>query len=328
MDPRQPLTPRPASEGVLAQRAATPARWRWRLPRQSIGYLFIAPAIIFLLLVVAYPIFTTVRMSVFERNYREKTTTFVGFDHYEKALEDKVFWDSLQNTVTYTAGSVVFHVLIGGFFALLLNESWGSGTFRNLMRGLLILPWLFSMAASALIWSLLYQAISPLNYLITQSGLSSEPIAFVGDPNIALWSLVAVNVWKYFPFYMIMILGGLQSIPPELYDAAHVDGAGRLQRFRFITMPLLRPVLISLITIDFITTFGVFDIVKLMTNGGPFRATQTAAFYVWQKGLRDVNFGYGSAMSVIMLIIVGAFTLVYLRVTQKQAVYGDKSTAI
>jgi len=320
--------PRPASEGVLAQRAATPARWRWRLPRQSIGYLFIAPAIIFLLLVVAYPIFTTVRMSVFERNYREKTTTFVGFDHYEKALEDKVFWDSLQNTVTYTAGSVVFHVLIGGFFALLLNESWGSGTFRNLMRGLLILPWLFSMAASALIWSLLYQAISPLNYLITQSGLSSEPIAFVGDPNIALWSLVAVNVWKYFPFYMIMILGGLQSIPPELYDAAHVDGAGRLQRFRFITMPLLRPVLISLITIDFITTFGVFDIVKLMTNGGPFRATQTAAFYVWQKGLRDVNFGYGSAMSVIMLIIVGAFTLVYLRVTQKQAVYGDKSTAI
>lgn len=320
--------PRPASEGVLAQRAATPARWRWRLPRQSIGYLFIAPAIIFLLLVVAYPIFTTVRMSVFERNYREKTTTFVGFDHYEKALEDKVFWDSLQNTVTYTAGSVVFHVLIGGFFALLLNESWGSGTFRNLMRGLLILPWLFSMAASALIWSLLYQAISPLNYLITESGLSSEPIAFVGDPNIALWSLVAVNVWKYFPFYMIMILGGLQSIPPELYDAAHVDGAGRLQRFRFITMPLLRPVLISLITIDFITTFGVFDIVKLMTNGGPFRATQTAAFYVWQKGLRDVNFGYGSAMSVIMLIIVGAFTLVYLRVTQKQAVYGDKSTAI
>ncbi len=320
--------PRPASEGVLAQRAATPARWRWRLPRQSIGYLFIAPAIIFLLLVVAYPIFTTVRMSVFERNYREKTTTFVGFDHYEKALEDKVFWDSLQNTVTYTAGSVVFHVLIGGFFALLLNESWGSGTFRNLMRGLLILPWLFSMAASALIWSLLYQAISPLNYLITQSGLSSEPIAFVGDPNIALWSLVAVNVWKYFPFYMIMILGGLQSIPPELYDAAHVDGAGRLQRFRFITMPLLRPVLISLITIDFITTFGVFDIVKLMTNGGPFRATQTAAFYVWQKGLRDVNFGYGSAMSVIMLIIVGAFTLVYLRITQKQAVYGDKSTAI
>ena len=150
----------------------------------------------------------------------------------------------------------------------------------------------------------------------------------MGDPNIALWSLVAVNVWKYFPFYMIMILGGLQSIPPELYDAAHVDGAGRLQRFRFITMPLLRPVLISLITIDFITTFGVFDIVKLMTNGGPFRATQTAAFYVWQKGLRDVNFGYGSAMSVIMLIIVGAFTLVYLRVTQKQAVYGDKSTAI
>lgn len=328
MNPRQPLTPPPGPDGMVARRAIALYSARWRLPRQSIGYLFIAPAIIFLLLVVAYPIFTTVRMSMLERNYREKTTTFVGFDHYERAFNDKIFWDSLQNTVTYTVGSVVFHILIGGFFALLLNESWGSSAFRDLMRGLLILPWLFSMAASALIWSLLYQAISPLNYLITEIGLSSKPVAFLGDPDIAIWSLVAVNVWKYFPFYMIMILGGLQSIPPDLYDAAHVDGAGRLQRFRFVTLPLLRPVLISLITIDFITTFGVFDIVKLMTNGGPFRATQTAAFYVWQKGLRDVNFGYGSAMSVIMLIIVGVFTLIYLRVTQKQAVYGDKTTAI
>jgi multiple sugar transport system permease protein len=208
------------SPEVLAQQEGTPVSSGWKLPRQTIGYLFVAPAIVFLLLVVAYPLFSTVRMSVVERNYREKTTTFVGLDNYNRALHDPVFWDSLGNTVTYTIGSVVFHVLIGGFFALLLNENWGAPTLRNMVRGLLILPWLFSMAASALIWSLLYQAVSPINHLLTVSGLSSKPVAFLGDPDIAIWSLVAVNVWKYFPFYMIMILGGLQSIPPELYDAA------------------------------------------------------------------------------------------------------------
>lgn len=309
--------------------AGMSARREWRLPRQTIGYLFVAPAIIFLLLVIAYPLFTTMRLSFEEVVVRTRTTSFVGLQNYAKLLEDDIFWESMKNTILYTIGSTVLHLLVGGFFALLLNEKWASTRVRNFTRGLLILPWLFSMAASALMWALLYNTFGPLNYLITASGLSAQPVDFLGDRNIVLWSLIFINVWKSFPFYMVMILGGLQSIPLDLYDSAHVDGASRIQRFWFITLPLLRPVLVAISAIDFITTFSVFDIVKLMTNGGPFRVTTTTAFYVWQTGFRDVNFGYGSAISVVMLVLLGIGTLIYLRVvSQRQPVYGDTTTGI
>ena len=225
----------------------------------------------------------------------------------------------MENTLVYTIGSVIFHALVGGFLALLLNERFAPVRVRNIARGLLILPWLFSLAASALIWALLYQPAGPLNHILQVVGIAAKPIDFLGDPHVAIWSLVIVNVWKYYPFYMVIILGSLQSIPSELYEAARVDGAGRLQRFRYVTLPMLRRSLIAITTIDFITTFGVFDIVKLMTNGGPFRSTQTAAYYIWQVGLRDVNFGYGSAISVVMLVFVGAVTVIYLRLTSEKS---------
>ena len=313
--------------GTVALRQ--PSHHRQWLPKQTLGYLFIAPALIFLILVIAYPLLTTVKLSFEEVVRRTRTTEFVGLQNYAELLEDEIFWESMKNTVIYTVGSTVLHLLVGGFFALLLNEKWAMTPVRNFARGLLILPWLFSMAASGLMWALLYSPFGPLNYLLTSSGLFQEPVDFLGDRNIVLWSLVFINVWKSFPFYMVMILGGLQSIPIDLYDAAHVDGASRLQRFRFVTLPMLRSVLVAITAIDFITTFSVFDIVKLITNGGPFRVTTTTAFYVWQTGFRDVNFGYGSAISVVMLVVLGVGTLIYLRVVSaRQAVYSDNSTAI
>jgi multiple sugar transport system permease protein len=141
--------------------------------------------------------------------------------------------------------------------------------------------------------------------------------------------LVLVNVWKTFPFYMVLLLGGLQAIPSELYEAGVVDGANRLQRFRHITMPLLRPVILAISTIDIITTAGHFDLVKLMTRGGPVRTTETIAYYIWQTGFRDVNFGYGAAISVAMVIVLSIGVLIYLRVfTARGQIYGDTTTTL
>ena len=277
------------------------------------GYLFIAPAAIFLGAVIVYPLLTTIVGSFLEFAPRQGPARYVGLEHYRRLVGDGIFWLSMWNTLLYTIGSVIFHALVGGFLALLLNEPFAPSRVRNVARGLFILPWLFSLAASALIWALLYQPAGPINYLLQAIGIIVSPIDFLGDPDFALWSLVAVNVWKYFPFYMVIILGNLQSIPFELYEAARMDGAGRVQRFWFVTLPMLRRSLIAITTIDFITTFGVFDIVKLMTNGGPFRRTQTAAYYIWQVGLRDVNFGYGSAISVVMLAVVASVSAVYLK---------------
>jgi multiple sugar transport system permease protein len=308
------------------QSTATTARVRWRLPRHVAGYLFIAPAIIYLLLAIGFPLFTTIRTSFIEFDAREKTETFIGLQNYAELMEDERFWGSMKNTIVFTLSSTFFHVLVGSVLALLLNEKWASSPVRNFTRGLLILPWLFSLAASALMWGLLYQPLGPLNFLLIESGLVSDPVDFLGDRSLAIWSLIFVNVWKFFPFYMVMILGGLQSIPLDLYDAAHVDGAGRFQRLRFITLPLLSPVIVAVTAIDLITTFTVFDIVKIMTNGGPLRTTETAAYYIWQIGYRDVNFGYGSAASVVMLVIIGAATFVYLRLVPRSQFGDDRTT--
>lgn len=301
-------------------------RHKFRSDSSFTGYLFIAPAVIFLALMIAYPLLSTLRMSLFDVDFRSKTSTFVGLHFYGEVLTDSIFWSSLKNTVLYTFGSVVLHVLLGGGLALLLNERWAPMQIRNVFRGLFIIPWLFSVAASALIWALLYQPVGPLNHLLVTFGVAQEPIDFLGNRNIALWALVFVNVWKYFPFHLIVILGNLQTIPLDLYEAAWVDGANRLRRFRHITLPMMRPSLVALIAIDIISTFGVFDIVKLMTNGGPYRSTQTVAYYLWQVGLRDVNFGFGSAISIIMLVFSAVITLTFLRLALPRDKADDSRT--
>lgn len=286
-------------------------RRRDRIPLE--GLLFIAPAMLFILAVITLPILETVRTSFTEFNYRERVTEYVGWAHYSEILSDRLFWLSLKNTLVFAVGSTIGHVVIGTALAVLLTARWASARVRNIVRGLLILPWLFSLAAAALIWGLIYDPYGPLNAVIVAAGLSAEPIDILGEPTNAMTALIVINIWKFYPFYMVMILGGLQSIPDELYEAARLDGATALQQFRFVTLPMLRPVLIAATTIDMITTFATFDLVKIMTNGGPQRATQTLALYIYETGFRDVNLGYGAAMAIANLIIMMALTLIYLR---------------
>ena len=297
-------------------------RRRWQWPRQATGYLMIAPAIIFLLLVILHPLFEVFRLSFFEfTGLRDQTATFVGLKNFVSLLDARIYWISMKNTLIFVIATEVLHALIGLLFALALHQHWPSNRLRNLVRGLLILPWLFSMAAAGLVWALLLNALGPVNYLLVASGILERAIDFLGDRDTALWALIAVNVWKSYPFYMIMLLGGLQTIPPDLYAAAKVDGAGRWQRFSFITLPLMRSILVATTAIDFITTFGVFDLVRTLTNGGPARATITLGYYTWLVGFRDVDFGYGAAISVWMLIIMSVAMWFYLRLG-REMIYG------
>jgi multiple sugar transport system permease protein len=289
------------------------------VPRNLAGYLHIAPALVFLALVIAVPIVSTVGLSFQEIDPRTKSAEFVGLANYVELARDRLFWWSFLNSLIFAVASTLGHAAVGIICALLLVARWATPAIRNLVRGLLILPWLFSLAAAGLIWGLLYQPTGPVNYLLMASGLIGQPIDFFGDPRLAIWSLIFINVWKAYPFYMVMILGALQSIPEELGEAAKIDGANGLQRFWHVTLPMLKPVLIASTAIDMITTVTTFDLVKIMTNGGPMRSTQTLAFYIWQAGFRDVNFGYGAAMSVVMLLTLAIATLLYLRVARGRA---------
>jgi multiple sugar transport system permease protein len=272
--------------------------------------------ILYLIATAIYPIITVIGMGL--QDVKNGVWHFVGVAHYTKILSDYIWWNAVWNTSIFTVASVVLQLSIGLAFALLLHEVWFSQWLRNIMRGALILPWVFSTAAAALMWSLLYDPYGLLNYLWTGVLHVNRPIDFLGDPHLALASIIFVNTWKSYPFYMIALLGGLQNIPPELYDAAKVDGASGWQRFWAVTLPQLRGVLVALSTLDIITTFGHVDLVNMLTQGGPGRATETVAFYIYRTGLMDGNLTEGAAASTIMLLLLTVITQIYLRVLQRR----------
>jgi multiple sugar transport system permease protein len=294
----------------------SPARARRRFPRYAAGYAFVAPLLVYLAGTAVYPILNVVGMSV--RDVAAGHWYFAGFAVYQQVLRDPIFWNAFRNTSIFTVASTVAHLALGMAFALLLHQVWFSRALRNVARGALILPWVFSTAAAGLMWSLLYHPFGLLNYLAVGILGRPQPLEFLGDPKIALASVIAVNVWKSYPFYMVAILGELQMIPVDLFDAAKVDGAGGWQRFSHVTLPQLRGVLIAISTIDIITTFGHVDLINILTRGGPGRATETVAFHVYRTALLDGNLPKGSAISTIMLIVLALFTWFYLRVLARR----------
>jgi multiple sugar transport system permease protein len=278
------------------------------------GFLFIAPAIIFLLVVVIYPLF-----KVFEYSFQEYTAqssfTFAGLNQYKRLFSDELFWISIKNTFLFTIGTIILDLSLSWGIALLLNVKWPNTKTRNFFRGALLLPFLFSAPASALLWGILYQPLGFLNYIIEQ--LSGTTISFLGDTRYALLSVLWVNVWKNFPLIMILVLGGLQSIPRNLYEAAAIDGANPIQRFWHVTLPQMRSLMMTIILIDFATTFIHFDLVWTMTKGGPLRTTYLISFFLYQRGMKAFKFGYASAIGVVTALIisacVGAYLFIYSR---------------
>lgn len=287
------------------------------------GYFFVGPAILFFLFVSIFPLLRTLQMSL--TDVEAGVPQFVGIQHYAELVKDPWFWNSLSNVLVFTFASVILHISIGMGLALLLNEDWFNTTLRNFMRGLLILPWVFSTASAGLMWTLLYHPFGLLNYMWVGILGQEVPIEFLAKPGLAMASVVAVNTWKSYPFYMIIILGGLQAIPPELYEAAKVDGANAWKRFWHVTLPQLRPILIAISTIDIITTVGHVDLIRMLTRGGPLRSTETVAYYIYKTALLDGNLGYGAAVSTLMLIMLAILIIIYMRLLSRGSEAGETS---
>jgi len=284
------------------------------------GFFFIAPAIIFLLFIIVYPLFTVFRYS-FQEYSPHHSFVFVGLKQYRSLFADELFWISIKNTFLFTIGTIVLDLAISWGIALLLNARWPHFKIRNFFRGALLLPFLFSAPAAALLWGILYQPLGPLNYVIEQ--FFGTTISFLGDSRWALLSVLWVNVWKNFPLIMILILGGLQSIPQNLYEAARIDGASRVQSFWHITLPQMRSLMMTIIVIDFATTFIHFDLVWTMTKGGPLRSTHLISFFLYQRGMQAFKFGYASAIGVVTALIIsvcmGAYIILYYKRIEAQA---------
>jgi len=285
------------------------------------GYLYIAPALILLIAIIIYPVSRVIILSFSNYDLQSHATSFAGMKYYAAIMDDSWFWSSLGNTLIFTISSIVLHLMIAFPLALILNYDWKIKWLRSIFRGFWILPWLFATATAALMWGILFHPFGIINYYLLSIGLVKTTFNFLGNTSIALCSLILINVWRTFPIYMVLILGALQSIPKDLNEAAKIDGATGLKITLHITLPLITPTLLTIITLDFVTSFGHFDLVRLMTGGGPLRATETLGYYIYRVGLKSVNFPYASALSTVMFILLAIFAFIYIKLYIKSSNY-------
>lgn len=279
---------------------------------QYLGYLFVAPMLIFLLLIVLFPLGSVFFTSL----YRESglNVRFVGMGNYTRLLEDELFWNSLRVSLAFTVLCVTLHVAIGMPIALFLNQvRRGQAALRLAMMA----PWMMAPVIGAIIWVwILDPHFGVLNHLLQRLGLVHEYQAWLADPSLAFAAVVAVDTWRGFPFIMLIILAGLQAVPKDEYEAASIDGAGALARFRYITLPNLRYILIVATTLDIINTIRTFDIIAVMTRGGPINATEVLPVLVYNTAFLSNRFGPAAAIGVVLLLILLIFSTIYILVLQ------------
>ena len=274
------------------------------------GYAFIAPAIGLIILVLGLPMLI-VFLTSFTRFKPIFDFTWIGLDNYLSILSRKEFWIATKNTFVFSIFSVVFHLLLGMGTALLLNRKFKG---RKIIRILFLLPWLLSYVVGAITWKwMLNGSYGIFNEIILRLGFIDSYRAWLGDPSAAMIFVIVANVWKQFPFVMLMLIAGLQSIPQEQYEAAWMDGANSWKSFLYVTLPYMKTIIIITSTLDFIWSFKQFDLVSVMTGGGPGVSTEILSTLVYRTFYGAFDFGKASAMGLLLLIIVLIVSAFYIR---------------
>ncbi|MDR5700896.1 carbohydrate ABC transporter permease [Agromyces aerolatus] len=301
------------SETSVPQPAPARRRSFARFAQAGAPYFFVAPSVLVLLCLLGIPIILVVTYSLIERAVTNPDFTFVGVDNYLAVLTDPRFHEALLHTAVFTIGSVVAHLILGLAFALILNSRYIRPVLRTLLRALFIVPWLFTIAATAVLWRLILQPNGVLNQVLSAIGIPAEGTEWLADMQLAMPTLIAVNIWAGYPLFMISLLAGLQSISPELYEAASIDRAGKISQFFNVTVPQLWPTIISLALLDAIWTSQQFPLVWLLTGGGPVTATEVVPTYIYKTAFSRYEFAEASAAAVVILLISLVLVALYVR---------------
>lgn len=276
-------------------------------------YPYQALTIVLLALLMLVPIVTVIRYSLLDNAILNKHPSFVGLQNYLTVLSDDTFIVSVGNTLYFTVMSVIFHLLIGMCFALLLNSRSINPVIRSILRVFYIMPWVFTATIIAIIWRLLLDPVGIVNYVLRAVSLIGVNVEWFSSPQVAIHALTFVNIWAGYPFYMVSLLAGLQGIPNELYEAATIDGANESQKLWHITIPQLLPIILSIAMLDFIWTMQVFPLVWMTTGGGPIHATEVLGTYTYKLAFSTYKFSLASASAVIILILSMSIAFFYVR---------------
>ncbi|UNK17204.1 sugar ABC transporter permease [Paenibacillus sp. N3/727] len=281
----------------------------------SVAWLFMTPGLILLALFVFWPIIYSVPLALTNYSVIGKTE-FVGLDNFVKALQDKSFITSLVNSLLYVI-VVPFIQIFSILMAILVNSNVKG---IKIFRTAYYIPVVTSMVAVALIWGWLLNQNGVINYVLSNVGLMKERITWLSNKDTALWTLMFITMWKGLGYYMMIYLAGLQSIPKDLTEAATIDGANRAQTIRKITIPLLKPYVFFCTLISLMAAIRVFDEVFILTKGGPGDATLTSSLYIYQQGFQQFNFGYSSALGLIVSVMIAALSIIIFRFNRKGGV--------
>lgn len=283
-------------------------------------YLYVAPALLVLLTVIGYPIAYTVYLSLFETPPRSANWYFNGLNNYVDVLKDAEFWSVTLNTFYWATASTVLALTLGFAAAIIVHRNFVG---RGVARALLLIPWVISAVAAAYVWRWLYHSDYGLfSAVLMEMGLIQSPIIFLDSTTYVMPSLIVTNVWKEFPFAMVMLLAGLQTVPAQLLNAARMDGANSVQRFLHVTVPHLRSVILITSILLFVSNMNSFALIWLMTGGGPARASQIWIVRVYQIAFHSMQYGPASAYAVILFGILAAMGYYYVRILTS----GDRRT--
>lgn len=276
-----------------------------------LAYLFMIPTGVLLIVFMAYPFFLGIYLSMTDRMIGFPGSSFIGLQNYRTLLHDSIFRQTVLNTFIYGFATVPFKLLLGLILALLLNREFRG---RRWARAGLLLPWIVPTALSSLAWLMLYDSVlSPFTWLLKNLGLVDHNIPFLATHLDAVISLVVANVWRGIPFFAISILAGLQAVPADLHEAAAIDGANALQRFWAVTFPVIRGITVIATLFSVIWTFADFQLIYVLTKGGPANSTHVFGTYAYQIGMAATELGQGAAVSLYMFPFLVLFAMILLR---------------
>jgi multiple sugar transport system permease protein len=306
-----------ALEAAGLHRSGRLARVRELWEREEVfGYGLILPALLLIVCLVAYPFFMAIYFSLSDY-WVGSPGEFVGLQNFRDIVANEIFQRTVFNSFVFTGIAVALKAVLGLWLAMLLFRTF---KFKRLIRGVILLPWVIPTALSTLAWWWMFDSLySVVNWTGIHLGLITAPGPnWLGMPGYAMTAVIAVNVWRGLPFFAIIVLAGLVSIPREYYEAAEVDGAGSWSRFRYVTLPLLKPVLAVVILFSTIFTFSDFNIVQVLTRGGPVNTTHLFATLAYQIGLSGGNLGQGAAVSLFLFPMLVAVVFIQLRYIRRE----------
>lgn len=285
-----------------------------------ISFLYVVPALVLMVGLIGYPIIFNLKISFQDftlTTLNNGDTPFIGLENYRNIMGQGTFWTALRNTLYFTFWCIILQFIVGFALALFFNMKFRLAGF---LRGMTLVAWLVPTVITSLLFKFMLNENGILNFFLMKLGIMDAPVAWLTDPTLAMWSLIIANVWVGAPFNMMLLSTGLSSLPNDVYEAASIDGASKFKQFWTMTVPMIKPTIMVVIMMGFIYTLKVFDLIFVMTGGGPVDATEALSTLSYRLSFSQFNFGSGAAVANILFVILFVISLVYLRLVRSDEV--------